>query len=408
MSLAAAAAIAFATVFEFVTDFVCGLNCRFDHIYGYGERHIVNGFVGNAGLFRNSGEHLVVDFIGAEVFQTYGQTDFFAEVENLVEFFLGAVFKHELANRSERDHLAVEIFRVSGKKRKSVVNCVRCRKSAALESETGEKNVGFNDFFKSGSYAVHIAGRFCFCAVGKERLIAEFRKSERSHSAITEHCAFRTVCTAGKTCVDVGAGFDVCARFEVRRESVAHTAYQETGGSVCDNSRVDEDYARTLSEICVIVKVMIVGIKHRRVGSGCVGRRDGGADDKIAACRDAFGCIDCLAAAETYRASAFVGFCKLLQRLDGTAGAFAFEDVAGDEFDAEFLLRRFEFVFNEIECERICDEQGFLAESSYKISEVEQFVLALDILGGAYKCFSHKVSPYNEFVFDEFIIKPIN
>ena len=42
------------------------------------------------------------------------------------------------------------------------------------------------------------------------------------------------------------------------------------------------------------------------------------------------------------------------------------------------------------------DEEGFLAESLDEVTEVEELVLALHILGGAYECFSHNNSPFSD------------
>ena len=213
--MATALAFFFETVFIGVSDCVCRFDCGGDHIGRNGEGHIVNGFFGDAGLFRNRFEKLVVDIIGAEVFETYGKTYRQAEVENFVKFVFGAVFKDKLADCAESDHFAVIVFGVGGKKGKTVVDCVRRGKSARFEAETRKKNVGFDNSFESGGYDVLFASGESLRAVRKKGFIAKFRKRSGSHRAVSEHFAGRAVSAARKTCVDVAERFYVCASFEV-------------------------------------------------------------------------------------------------------------------------------------------------------------------------------------------------
>ena len=393
------AAFAVAAVSEIVTDFVRRFDCRNNHIFRYGEGHIVDALFGDASLCSNDlvfffGEFFSDDFtrarIGHKVVQANGETYFVAEVENFVEFFFGAVFKHELADCAECDDFAVHTARVNVVNRsQTVVDCVRSGKTARLESETGKKNVGFDDFFKSGGYDVAVASSLCFCAVADEVAIAKFGKCRCGVCAVAEKRAFLSVCAAGKTRVDVGYAVDVCSCLEVGGKSVAHTAYEEASRCVCDDVEVDKNDGRALTEVCVIVKFVIVGVKNGRVGSRCVRCRDGGADDERIACRNALRSVDCFAAAKTDGAVALVCFCKFLQRFHDRARALAFEKVAGNEFDAVFLLGRFEFFFDEVESKRVSDKKRFLTEGFYKITKVQQFVFALNVLCGTNKCFSH-------------------
>ena len=291
------AAFAVAAVSEIVTEFVSRLDSGDNHIFGYGEGHIVDAFVGDASLCGDDlvfffGEFFSDDFaglgVGHKVVQADGETDFVAEVEHFVEFFFGAVFKHELADSTESDDFAVHAASVnvvdSGK---TVVDCVSSGKTAGFESETGEKNVGFDDFLESGSYDVAIASGFSLCAVADEVAIAKFCKCRSGVSSVAEESAFLTVCAAGETCVDVGNAVDVCSCLEVSGESVTHTAYEEARRSVCDDVEVDKNDGRALTEVCVIVKFVVVGVKNGGVGSRSVRSRDGGADDERIACSDA-------------------------------------------------------------------------------------------------------------------------
>ena len=359
----------------------------------------MDALVGDASLCGDDlvfffGEFFSDDFARArichKVVQADGETDFVAEVEHFVELFFGAVFKHELADCTECDDFAVHAACVDvvdcGQ---TVVDCVCSCKTAGFESETGEKDVGFNDFFESGSYYVAVASGFRFCTVADEVVIAKLCKCRSGVRAVAEESAFLAVCSAGKTCVDVGNAVDVCSCFEISGECVAHAAHEEARRCVCNDVEVDEDDGRALTEVCVIVKVMIVGVKNRRVGRRCVGCRDGGADDERIACRNALRCVDCFAAAETDGACALVCFCKLLQCFYNRARAFALENVAGNEFNAVFLLGCFEFLFDEVERKRVCDKKCFLTEGFYKITKVQQFVFALHVLCGTNKCFSH-------------------
>ena len=101
------AAFAVAAVSEIVTEFVRRFDCRDNHIFGYGEGHIVDALFGDASLCSNDlvfffGEFFSDDFararIGHKVVQANGETYFVAEVEDFVKFFFGAVFENELAN----------------------------------------------------------------------------------------------------------------------------------------------------------------------------------------------------------------------------------------------------------------------------------------------------------------------
>lgn len=87
--VAATAFFVFAAVFVCVADCVRRLDCRSDHVGRNGERHVVDGFVGNAGLFRNRFKKVVVDAVGAEVFKADGKSDGQAEVKNFVKFVSG-------------------------------------------------------------------------------------------------------------------------------------------------------------------------------------------------------------------------------------------------------------------------------------------------------------------------------
>ena len=205
------AAFAVAAVSEIVTDFVCRFDCRNNHIFRYGEGHIVDRFVGDASLCSNDlvfffGEFFSDDFTRArirhKVVQADGKTYFVAEVENFVEFFFGAVFKHELADCAECDDFAVHaagVNVVNGSQ--TVVDCVCCGKTARFESETGKKNVGFDDFFKSGGYDVAVASSFCLCAVADKVAIAKFGKCRCRVSAVAEKRAFLSVCAAASVTV---------------------------------------------------------------------------------------------------------------------------------------------------------------------------------------------------------------
>lgn len=166
------AAFAVAAVSEIVTEFVRRFDCRDNHIFGYGEGHIVDALVGDASLCSNDlvfffGEFFSDDFtrarIGHKVVQANGETYFVAEVENFVKFFFGAVFENELANRTECDHFTVHAASVNvvdcGE---AVVNCVCRCKTAGFKAETGKKNVGFNYLFKCRSYDVQSQATFAF------------------------------------------------------------------------------------------------------------------------------------------------------------------------------------------------------------------------------------------------------
>ena len=253
---------------------------------------------GDASLCSNDlvfffGEFFSDDFtrarIGHKVVQANGETYFVAEVENFVKFFFGAVFENELANRTECDHFTVHAASVNvvdcGE---AVVNCVCRCKTAGFKAETGKKNVGFNYLFKCRSYDVAVASDFCFCAVADKVAIAKLCKCRSSVSAVAEQRAFFTVCSAGETCVDVGYTVDVGSCLEVCGKCVAHTAYEEARRSVCDDVEVDKNYGRALTEVCVIVKLVIVRVKNCGVRGRCVGCRDSGADDERIACCDAF------------------------------------------------------------------------------------------------------------------------
>lgn len=316
------AAFAVAAVSEIVTDLVRCFDCGNNHVFGYGEGHVVDALVGDASLCGDDlvfffGEFFSDDFASArichKVVQADGETDFVAEVEHFVELFFGAVFKHELADCTECDDFAVHAACVDvvdcGQ---TVVDCVCSCKTAGFESETGEKDVGFNDFFESGSYYVAVASGFRFCTVADEVVIAKLCKCRSGVRAVAEESAFLAVCSAGKTCVDVGNAVDVCSCFEISGECVAHAAHEEARRCVCNDVEVDEDDGRALTEVCIIVKFMIVGVKNCGVGRRCVGCRDGGADDERIACRNALRCVDCFAAAETDGACCT---CLLLQTL---------------------------------------------------------------------------------------------
>ncbi len=396
MAVTIAVAIASA-VFVFVTDSVRGLNSSGNHIYGYRERHIVYGFIRYAGLFGDSAEHFVVDFVGADILKadrkTYGQ----AEVENFVKFFFGAVLEYQLAESSECDHFAVIVLGVGREKGKTVVDSVGSSKTAGLESETAKKNVGFDNLFESGSYDVVFASGFGFCAVAQQGFIAKFCHCESCHGAVTEHSALFTIRTARKTCVDVGVGIYVCASFEVSGERVAHAGYEEAYGSVSYDGGVDKNYARALTEVCIIVKVVVGSIKNGAMAGRSVGCRDGRADDEVATGSYALSGVDCFTATETDGASALILFCKRSESFNFLTGAFATE-ITGYEFDVELLLSGFEFVGYELFSKRVGDKESFLTEGLYKITEVKEFVFALNVLGGAYKCFSHyNISPCKNF-----------
>lgn len=137
---------------------------------------------------------------------------------------------------------------------------------------------------------------------------------------------------------------------------------------------------------------MIVGVKNRRVRSGSVGCGDRRADNQVVAHSDAFCGVDCFAAAKTDRASAVVFLCEFLHFLDFVSGTFAAE-IAGIQFDAEFLFGCRKLVFDKILCERVGNKQCAVAECFNEITEVKKFVFALDVFAGADKCFSHNKSP---------------
>ena len=403
------ATFAVAAVSEIVTEFVRCFDCGDNHVFGYGEGHVVNALVGDASLCSDDlvlffGELFSDDFararIGHKVVQADGETYFVAEVEDFVKLFFGAVLENELANRTECNDFAVHAACVDvvdcGE---SVVDCVCCGKTAGFKAETGEKDVGLNDFLECWSYDVAVACNFCLCAVADKVAIAKLCKCCCGVSAVAEQRAFLAVCATGETCVDVGYAVDVGSCLEVCGECVAHAAYEEARRCVCDDVEVDKHDGRALTEVCVIVKLVIVGVENCRVGSRCIRCRDRRADDERIACCNAFGRVDCFAAAETDRAIAFVGFCELLKCFYDCAGAFTLEDVARDEFYTIFCLRCFKFLFDEVECKRIRDKKRFLTEGFDKITEVQQFVFALNILCGTNKCFSHKFSPLMRYFF---------
>ena len=123
---------------------------------------------------------------------------------------------------------------------------------------------------------------------------------------------------------------------------------------------------------------------------GSVGRRNGGDDDKGFALSDALGGIYCFAAAETHGAGALVGFGHLLQTRDFLTGALAGE-IDGDELHLILFGGSVEFGLDAGDVVLMGDEQRSLAEGLDEVTEVEEFVLALNVLGGANKCFSHNV-----------------
>ena len=177
-------------------------------------------------------------------------------------------------------------------------------------------------------------------------------------------------------------------------KGVAHAGNEEASGRIRYDVEVDQDHARALTEVCVIVKLVIVGIKHRAVAGGRVGRRDGGADDQRVARCDALTGIDRFATAETDRASALILLCHFLQFCHDGAGALALEDVAcGNKFDLILFRGRGQLVLDKGQCERIGDQKGLFAKGFYEITQIEQLVFALNVLGRADKCFSHNKSP---------------
>ena len=163
------AAFAIAAVSEIVTDLICRFDCSDNHVFGYREGHVVNGFVGDAGLCCDDlvfffGEFFSDNFARArichKVVQANGESHFVTEVENFVEFFFGAVFKDELADRAECDDFAVHAACVNVVNcGETVVDCVCRCKSARFEAETGKKDVGFNNLFESRSHNVAVASR---------------------------------------------------------------------------------------------------------------------------------------------------------------------------------------------------------------------------------------------------------
>ena len=384
MSLRLSAA---ATRFGGFAEFVGGNDSGGYVCSGDGEGHEVDGFVRYARFLRN-GHEPVADILYAEVGKTYGKSNFEAEADDFVDFLGGRVLENELADGAERDLLAVEVFMCLLENGKSVVNGVRRGKTAGLKAQTGQQNVGLYDILESGSNLLGFAGKHSFVAVGKEVLVAEGSQRESGFGASCKECALGTVGAAGKTCVDVTVGLHVGASFEISGERVAHARYEETYGSVGDNGGIDKDHAGALLEICVIVESSVRsiengGVRGRRIGSGYRG-----ADDERIAFGDAFRGVDGFTAAETYRASAFVLFGYLLKSRHFLTGTFAGE-VHFYELDLILRGSGVEFRLNAGGIVLMRDEQSSLAEGFDKVTEVEELVFALNVLGGANKCFSH-------------------
>ena len=351
------------------------------------EGHEVYGLVGDARFFGDFHKS-VPDVLYAEVGKAHGQSDFQAEADDFFDLFHRSILENELADGAERDLFAVEVFMSLFQHGQTVVDGMRRGKTAGLESQTRKQDVGFDDILERGSNDVGFAGEHRFVAVGKQRLIAQFRQRVSGLGAHGEQFALGAVGSAGQTGVDVAEGLFVGSGFEISGERVAHTRNEESDGSVRDNGGVDQNNAGALFEVSVVVESAVRRVQNRGVRSGSVGRRDGGAYNERITFGNALCGVYGFAAAETDGAGALVFLGDLLESGNFLTGTFAGE-VDLDKLDFVLCGGGVEFGLNARRVVFMRYQQRSFAESLDKVTEVQKFVFALNVLGGANKCFSH-------------------
>ena len=128
---------------------------------------------------------------------------------------------------------------------KTVVDSVPPTKTAALKSYAGKQDVGFNNILQSGGNNFCLAGKHCLYAVLKQSLIA---KGSHCHRALCANCLGSAVTArvnAGKSPL-AGTGLKISA------ESIAHTGYQKSDGSLCDNRGINQNYVGIADKISII------------------------------------------------------------------------------------------------------------------------------------------------------------